>query len=161
MFAYLEVVQGAWAAAPCSEAPVGCQGSQCQVGLASCPVSGVVTSSFPPAPFESCRFSLPTGDNTPPRGERDARCEGARERDRERQRDIPMKQNKLTAFLLLRPTITLYCVQISYPGVGRLVHVTLDFSSVRNKILHASIFKCSWIRGGEYGLHAARTHAQK
>lgn len=76
MFAYLEVVQGPWAAAPCSEAPVGCQGSRCQVGLASCPASGAVTSSFPPAPFESCRFSLPTGDNTPPRGERDARCEG-------------------------------------------------------------------------------------
>lgn len=52
-------------------------------------------------------------------------------------------------------------MQVSYPGVGRLVHVALNFSSVCNKILHASIFKCSWIRGGEYGLHAARTHAQK
>lgn len=71
MFAYLGVALGPWAAAPCSEAPVGGLGRQCQVGLASCPASGVVSSSFPPVPFESCRFSLPAGGNTPPG--RDAR----------------------------------------------------------------------------------------
>lgn len=37
-----------------------------QVGLASCPVSGVGSFSFLPAPFESCRFSLQEGGNTPP-----------------------------------------------------------------------------------------------
>lgn len=68
MFTHLEVAQGPWAAGPGSE--LECQGSRCQAGLASCPVSGVSTSSFPPAPSESCRFSLPAGGNTPPEGER-------------------------------------------------------------------------------------------
>lgn len=45
---------------------MGGQGSRCQFGLASCPASGVSTSSSPPAPSESCRFSLPAGGNTPP-----------------------------------------------------------------------------------------------
>lgn len=66
MFTHLEVAQGPWAAGPGSE--VGCRESRCQVGLASCPASGVSTSSFPPAPSESCRFSLPAGGNTPPEG---------------------------------------------------------------------------------------------
>lgn len=67
MFAYWGVAPGPWAAAPCSAGPAGGLGRQCQVDLASCPASGVVSSSFPPAPSESCRFSLPAGGNTPPR----------------------------------------------------------------------------------------------
>lgn len=51
---------------PCLGAPVGGPGTGCQVGLASCPASEVGSFSFLPAPFESCRFSLPGGDNIHP-----------------------------------------------------------------------------------------------
>lgn len=66
-FTYLEVAPGSWAAAPCWEAPVGGLGKLCQVVPASCPASGVSSFSFPPAPFGSCRSSLPEGGSTPPR----------------------------------------------------------------------------------------------
>lgn len=69
MFAYLEVAQEPWAAVPCWAAPEGGLERLCQVVPASCPASGVVSSSFPPAPFGSCRSSLPTGGNTPPNRE--------------------------------------------------------------------------------------------
>lgn len=67
MFTYLQVAPGPWAAVPCWAAPAGGLGSLCQVVPASCPASGVVSSSFPPAPSGSCRSSLPAGGNTPPR----------------------------------------------------------------------------------------------
>lgn len=66
MFTYLGVALGPWAAVPCWEAPVGGLRWVFQVGRASCPASGVVSSSFPPAPFGSCRSSLPAGGSTPP-----------------------------------------------------------------------------------------------
>lgn len=71
MFAYLGVAQGPWAVAPCLEVPGGGLGKQCQVGLASSPAFGVGSSFFPPAPSESCKFSLPTGGNTQPTSKKD------------------------------------------------------------------------------------------
>lgn len=57
---------GPWVVDPCSGAPVGGLERGCQVGLASCSASGVWSFSFLPTPFESCRFSLQVGGNTPP-----------------------------------------------------------------------------------------------
>ncbi len=67
MFTYLEVAPRSWAAVPCWEAPAGGLGKLCQVVPASCPASGVSSSSFPPVPFGSCRSSLPVDGSTPPR----------------------------------------------------------------------------------------------
>lgn len=64
--AYLVVELDPRVVDPCSVAPVGGLGRGCQVGLASCPASGVGSFSFLPAPSESCRFSLPEDDNTRP-----------------------------------------------------------------------------------------------
>lgn len=144
MFTHLEVARGPWAAGPGSE--VGCQGSRCQVGLASCPASGVSTSSFPPAPSESCRFSLPAGGNTPPeevwKGKEDVRSSET----------LDTSQTSINKALCA--TIR---AQMTYPRVRRLVHVALNFSCVSHQILHSPILKCSWIRSGEDGLHSART----
>lgn len=140
MFTHSEVVQGPWAAGPGSE--VGCQGNRCQLGLASCPASAVWTSSSPPAPSESCRFSLPAGGNTRPEGERWRR--GA-----VRSTEIQHASQS---------SRTWGCGGGAYPRVGRLVHVALHLSRVSHQVLHPPILKCSWIRSGEDGLHAA--HAE-
>lgn len=52
-------------------------------------------------------------------------------------------------------------VWVSYPSISRLVHVALNFSGISNKILHPSIFQCSWIRSRKYGLYTAVTYAQQ
>lgn len=76
MFTYLGVAPGPWAAVPCWEAPGGGLRKVIQVGQASCPASGAVSSSFPPAPFGSCRSFLPADGSTPPKRRCSRREEG-------------------------------------------------------------------------------------
>lgn len=125
-------------------------GRLCQVGLASCPASEVVSSSFPPAPFGSCISSLPVGGNTPPG------------RDATQGKVLLDTPQQCTSCFDHRTTYSiLHVFIISYPAVGRLVHVPLDFSSVGHQVLHPPVLQCGWIRRGEDGLHTALTHGPK
>lgn len=50
---------------------------------------------------------------------------------------------------------------VSYPAVGRLVHVPFYFTSVSHKVFHPPVFQCSWVRSGKDGLHTTHTQIQR
>lgn len=56
---------------------------------------------------------------------------------------------------LLLDFVDLFCQQmvVFRPTVGRLIHVSLYFSSVGHQILHPPVLQGRWIRSGEDGLH--------
>lgn len=58
-------------------------------------------------------------------------------------------------FKLLLDFVDLFCQQVVVlsPTIGRLIHVSLNFSSISHQILHPSVLQCSWVRSREDSLH--------